>query len=228
MPFAPNNITALRAYGALNSSFLGTGAPAGPSSTLAGPNAMLEIHEDNPQSVLLRYAARSGMVRLPFQFLEAPITEDHSPNYESLQVMGRSENYMLYSGTENRKIPLRLAFAASVNQADRGEMDTAIRCGRWVQSLAMPHYLSNDDLMYPPALCRLVLGRFITARVVLTGFSMEHDVPFVGEHSHFEYPYIVRLTCEFTVVNTKPLSASDFIPVMGERVKPAIGEAYGL
>lgn len=180
----------------------------GPPTTFARENAMIEIHEDTPATVRRVFGQR-GLSRLMFQFIETPIEDSQSPNYEQITPMGRSEPYQSYSHGNSRVIPLNLCFASSVDQGDNGDYDRALRCVRWLQALTMPTY-DGGGLLFPPPLCRLLLGRTINARVVLTQVSASFEA-FSGERSVFDYPTVARASIECTVVNTRPYEARDYL-----------------
>lgn len=180
----------------------------GPATTFADTNAMIEVHDDTPRFVMKQFE-RARLTRLRFQFLEN-IAEQGQPNYEQINVIGRSEAYMSYAGGANRVITLDLHFASSVNQYDRGEFDTAQRNIRFLQALTQPTY-TEGGIMYPPPLCRLVLGRFIAARGIVTSISPSYPNVFGGEKGAFEYPIVAECALEFTCVNNVPQQASDYL-----------------
>lgn len=180
----------------------------GPATTFADTNAMIEIHDDTPRFVRKQFES-ARLTRLRFQFLEN-IGEQQQPNYEQQAVMGRSEAYMSYSGNANRVITLDLKFAASANMNDRGGFDIVQRNVRFLQSLTMPSY-TEGGIMYPPPLCRLVLGRFIAARGLVTSVTPNYPNVFSGESHAFEYPIVAEVAMEFTCVNNAPLQARDFL-----------------
>lgn len=180
----------------------------GPATTFADTNAMIELHDDTPRFVRKQFE-KVRITRLRFQFLEN-IAEQAQPNYEQVSVIGRSESYMSYSGGSNRVITLDLQFASSVNANDRGEFDIAQRNIRFLQALTQPTY-TEGGIMYPPPLCRLVLGKFIAARGLVTGVSPSYPNVFSGAESAFEYPIIAECNLEFTCVNNVPLQASDYL-----------------
>lgn len=180
----------------------------GPATSFS-PNALLEIHEDTPAIVRARFE-ESGVTRLMFQFIEMPIEESMQPQYDAISILGRSEAYLSYAGGSNRTINLNLAFASSVDQRDSGDYSMALQNVRWLQALTLPSY--HAGLMYPPPLCRLILGRGILARGVLTSVNPTFEV-WSGAEVVFDYPIVCRATVEFTVLNRRPQEARDFLPV---------------
>lgn len=212
------NFATFRAFGATQTSAFSQPDAIAPSTTFANENAMIEIHDDCPSFVRRRYEA-TGIRSVRFQFLETPITETMNPRYENIAVMSRSEDYMSYGGTDNRRIPLNLIFVASTDQYDNGCADLALRQVAWLRTLTLPSYDdTNNGLVYPPALCRLILGKFIAARGVVTAFEIQHEAPWVGNNLAFEYPMIARCTLEFTAVNRRPADAMDFFPRVGSEI----------
>lgn len=193
----------------------------GPSITFADTNAMIEVHDDTPRFVRKQFE-KVRITRLRFQFLEN-IAEQAQPNYESIPVIGRSEPYVSYSGGNSRTISISLQFASSVTAGDRGDFDTAMRNIRFLQALTHPSY-TDGGIMYPPPLCRLVLGRFIAARGVVTSASPSYPNVFSGPESAFDYPIIAECAIEFTCVNNVPLQASDYLRVAanGGNMEPSL------
>lgn len=179
----------------------------GPSIAFADMNAMIAIHDDTPEAVRQVFEKRE-LRSMRFQFLEN-IAEQAQPNYESIAVSGRSEPYMSYSGGNSRTITVDLKFASSASQNDKGMFDMAQRNIRFLQALTMPTY-TNGGIMYPPPLCRLILGRFIAARGVVTSVSPSYQV-YGGVLNGFEYPIIAECPIEFTCLNNYPLQAQDYL-----------------
>lgn len=192
------------------SRFTGTFNPA---SSFAHQNAMIRVHDDTPAFVQRKFDD-AGIRELRFQSLEN-VNESQQPNFEQISIVGRSENYISYSGSSNRVITLDLHFVASVNQFDQGDFDIPTRNIRFLQALTLPTY-GNGGVMYPPPLCLLVLGRFIAARGVLSNMSPQYTGTFSGRNHAFEYPLHVTCSMEFTCVNTQPLQASDYLRAAAE------------
>lgn len=199
-------MSAARKVGAEQSRF-------GPATTFAGLNALIEIHQDTPVFVRRRFAA-SGLSRLRFQFIEMPIEESMDPQFEHVPTLGRSEPYVSYSGGENREVRLGLVFCSSVDQGDNGHPSAAIQNIRWLQALTMPTY-GDGGIMYPPPLCRLILGRVINARGLVKSVGSPSYEAWTGDFNPFEYPLVARCNLQFMVVNSRPLEAIDFLPVDG-------------
>lgn len=188
---------------------LNVGAPK-PPNTFDGINAMVEIHPDTPLPVRSRFGAAR---RLYFQFIEDGIPDSGNPRYNSIDVAGRSESYMAYAGGENRKVSLTLGFVSSVNQGDEGEAGVAVRCAEWLRAVGSPSYF-DGGISYGPPVLRLILGRFISMRCVLTNLNVTHSAPWVGGLSRFEYPLHERVEVEFTEVNNRPKDTRDYLSML--------------
>jgi len=188
---------------------LNVGSPK-PPTTFDGANAMVEIHPDTPWAVRGRFGAAK---RLYFQFIDEAIPDSGNPRYNSIDVMGRSEAYMSYAGGENRKVNLSLSFVSSVNQGDEGEAGVAVRCAEWLRAVGSPSYF-DGGISYGPPVLRLILGKFISMRCVLTNLTVTHAAPYVGGLSRFEYPLHVRAETEFTEVNNRPKDTRDYLAML--------------
>lgn len=191
-------------------------------------NGIIQIHEDSPQFVQAVYAQHR---ELRLHYIETPISENLSPTYEQIRPSGRSEAYMSYGGGENRTISLDLVFADSALEGDDGQHGQALMCARWLQSLMLPVYDANG-IQYPPALCRLILGRTIRCRGVVTQATPQfeqfssrrsstasrftRELFTQSDQSVHDYPLIVKVSLEFTVVNVRAPDARMFLP--GRRV----------
>lgn len=192
----------------------------GPSITWADTNAMIAIHKDTPLAVRSIYE-KMRITELKFQCMDGGVVESVNPKYEAIDAVGRSESYLSYQGTDNRKIRLVLVFCASVEQNDRSAKDMAVRACRWLQSLVYPTYPLSGGLMYPPPLLSLVFGKFIKARCLLTNCQISWDDVYLHDRNgNFAFPMIGRAGLEFTCVNRRPRQARDFIPTPLWPVRP--------
>lgn len=188
---------------------IGTTGGSRMPQTLAGTNAMIEIHEDNPGPVRRAYKDHPHLL---FQFMEPDVSESITPSYDTIVPHGRSEAYMSYSSTENRTISFELTFCVSAEEKDGGSHGNVTRHTKWLQSLCLPTY-AQGGTMYPPALCRLVMGKFASARGVVTGCEITHKGPFGGRGGFrsYEYPMIASASITFTALNRRPPQASDLL-----------------
>lgn len=157
--------------------------------------------------------AYAGHDRVEFVFWPEEITDSVSPNWESVDVLGRAEPFQIYANTGPRTISLEFTFFAQGSMTKGGSIPASIdlevmRNVRFLRSLAYP-LVGEDGLVRRPATCWLRLGELLTSRVILA------DAPEVTYSGPWEpdtvLPYQAQVSCTFTEVNKAPKNAADVL-----------------
>lgn len=141
-----------------------------------------------------------SVLRFMFMDFEGGIQETAGVNYAPIEVLGRTEKFMNYVGTDNREIQLNVNFRAQgVSGATlRETLDTeVVQPAKWLDSLKYP-LLGDDELSHAPPPCILIMGDLLLMRVIATEVSITWVAPFDTETM---LPYGADVACTFTAVH---------------------------
>jgi len=142
--------------------------------------------------------------RLNFTFLPEEISEDASPNWDEIAVIGRSEPYQGYNSTSANEISFDLNFVAQNNT----EEDVKKKVD-WIKSLKYPVYV--EGIAYSPPTLMFVFGKLFTRRVIVSSASVTWMKPWeiLETGSLTLLPMMARVSLSLKEVNTRPKSAQD-------------------
>jgi hypothetical protein len=167
-------------------------------------NSWLAVDPSTPAG-----ATYGGNGKVHFTWFPDSFTTSAAPNWEGVQVLGRSEEFKIYANTGNREITVQFEFFAQ----GPGDLDGAIEREvlqkvRFLESLAYPVEQGNG-LVAEPAVCWLKLGGFLRSRVIMSGAP---NVTYMGPWSvDSELPMHATVDCTFVEVNTIPKEAPDVV-----------------
>ena len=180
--------------------------------------------------------AYDGYDRLQFQWFPEEISDSVQPNWEAVDVLGRSEPFQNYSNTSAREFTLDLEFYATgigkvsplimaggilsefgVESVDENEFMSpmfdsidlqVLQKIRFIQSLAYP-IKTTAGYVSAPAECFLVIGKWLNARVIMTGAA---DITFSGPWDvETIRPYHALVSLTLTEVNMQPKDAASVL-----------------
>lgn len=167
-------------------------------------NSWLQVDPGTPTG-----SQYTGIKKVNFTWFPSEFTTSAAPNWESVDVLGRSEAYKIYANTSNREIPVTFEFFAQGpgNLEDAIEKEVLSKV-RFLESLAYPSEQGNG-LVAEPAVCFLKLGNFLLSRVIMTSAP---DVTYMGPYTvDSELPMHATVSCTFTEVNRYPKEVRDVL-----------------
>lgn len=160
--------------------------------------------------------------RVHFRFTQEEISlSGATPNWQEVEVLGRSEPFQLYASTGAEQFNIEFWFFAqgdhpndTIPQAIDREV---LRNVRFLQSLKFPIYKASG-MSTPPATCWLIVGNLIRARVICQSAEPTYMEPW--EPSSY-LPYQAKVNCVFAEVNVHPKEASDVLHPAATHAVPA-------
>lgn len=183
----------------------GTGTPAAGNvvPTTYHNQAFMEI-DRHCEAYLLGRWRQNGPTRLNFQFLESDEFSDSTQgNWNNQTVMGRSEDYLIYTGTNNRRISFTLRFQAVGMGTTDGIYEEVRKKANWCRALAYPYYNNQDRLIAPPT----VMLRFgnLFGNSMVRGIIQSAPVTWQGPFDIDTLEaYAAVVSVEFTVASLEP------------------------
>lgn len=113
---------------------------------------------------------------IKFQCWPDSIEDQKSVNWSSIDVIGRAEPIPIYRGSSYQTLRFELMFAASIDQADSGNIKLVINKVNFLKSLAYPQVAKNGVSTTPP-LVWVIFGETIMSRCVLQGIRVDYNGP---------------------------------------------------
>lgn len=155
----------------------------------------------------------TGEPRQMFQFLgNGSFSDSVSAEYNTMSVIGRSENYQIYSQTGNRSIPLTLKFIAQGtygNTADAIVREVKEKAD-WFRALAYPTY--RWGRAFPPPVVLLHFGRMYSSQgIPIRGIVTDPNITYCDDESpiHEENLAPYSALCDLTFLATAMSSTRD-------------------
>ena len=190
----------------------------------------LQIDPDMPPDVRSLWRSPLGdTLRVTFMDYEQGIPENASVGYADIDILGRSEKFKTYTGTENKEIPLTFQFRAQGRGAGSGTSlartldHEVIQPAKWLDALKYPLIGDVDGVANAPPPVLLTIGALIAMRVVLTEANITWQAPFDPETM---LPYGADVACSFQAVHTN-MGNYDFQG--SDRLMPAgVGRTYNV
>jgi len=128
------------------------------------------------------------------------LVENINATYASSSVIGRAEDYMSYTGTQNRRYPLTASMAAN----DEAQARDMVRAIRTLQACCEP-VRGENGFDFPPPPMIITIGTLAVARCVLESVQVTWGE--VHEPGTL-LPHHADLNLEFTVVRRASASGS--------------------
>lgn len=179
----------------------------------------LAIARSNSEQVRNAWAKK----KMAFPFSPEEISDEAQANWNTEDVMGRSEPWAVYGSTGQRQLSLTVELYASYD-AKAEVVDKA----NWLRATQYPVY--EGDRMYPPPTLIFVYGDLIKARVICLGAPVtwkgpwtlpygqtnptvdNHGVPVAGQGETSKYlPMAASISLSLGVVSLEPMSASTIL-----------------
>ena len=179
-----------------------------PPMLVRNSNSYLYVDKSTPAG-----SQYPGEARVYFTWFPDSFNTTVTPNWEDVQVLGRSEGFKIYANTSNKEVSVQFEFFAQEagNPDDVVEREVLSNV-RFLESLAYPVELGNG-LVAEPAVCTLKLGSFLKSRVIMTG---PPSVAYMGPYTvGSELPMHATVDCTFTEVNEIPKQVSNVLSRVG-------------
>jgi len=139
-------------------------------------------------------------LRFTFLDLDQGIAENAAVNYADIEILGRTELFKMFTGTQNREVSLTFQFRAQGQSGgtlsdiiDREVMQPA----KFLDALKFP-LIGDDEVSHAPPPCILTIGRLLLIRVVVTEAQITWVPPFDPETM---LPYGADVSVTFTAVH---------------------------
>lgn len=132
-----------------------------------------------------------GPEYLDFFYIPGEISDEVSPDWQDITVIGRSSPIHAYGGTGARSISLELNFFAEEDA--KSEVFDKVQ---WIQSLKYPEY--RGKYMKPPHRVSLLIGGFIALDGILKSADVTWKAPY-DSVSHMPMMATVNITIEENV-----------------------------
>ena len=115
-----------------------------------------------------------GSSYIDFFYIPGEISEEVTPDWQDIVVIGRSSPLHAYGSTGARSVSLELNFFAESNAKQE-----VFQKVQWIQSLKYPEY--RGKFMKPPHKVSLIIGRFIGIDGILKSADVTWKAPFEVE-----------------------------------------------
>lgn len=174
-------------------------------------NVTLQIDPNWPWLGKIGNNIQAKFKKITFTFVdqtESGFQEQTGVNYATSDVVGRDEQFMTFTGTNNKTIPITFHFVGQsepyggggggVYLGRGGPLAEVVLPTRWIESLQ--HAIVPDPkigIAHAPPPLLLTVGRLLAARVVLTDCSFTWEGPFEPGSM---LPHASIVECTFTVV----------------------------